>query len=75
MNQHQKLAIAALMRSKGDDTARARMVFRGFTDEQMQEQHGSSGKPERRYWQSTRTTTSVLMRQSAGCATLPYNAS
>ena len=44
MNEHQKLAIAALANAKGDDTARARAAFRGLSDEAMQEQHGMSGK-------------------------------
>ncbi|HYB97530.1 MAG TPA: hypothetical protein VEC57_00155 [Candidatus Limnocylindrales bacterium] len=44
MNDHQKLAIQALSYLKGDDTARARAAFRGMTPQQMQEEHGVSGR-------------------------------
>lgn len=44
MNTHQELAITALSVLRGDDTARARHAFARFTPEEMQEQHGRSGK-------------------------------
>ena len=45
MNEHQELAIHALGQMKGDDTARARAAFRGYTREQMEKkQYGQSGK-------------------------------
>lgn len=44
MNHHQQLIISALENMIGDDTHRARARFRNFTLEQMQEQHGESGK-------------------------------
>lgn len=44
MNDHKKLAIKALGYMMGDDLARARAAFRHYTPEQMQIQHGDSGK-------------------------------
>lgn len=44
MNEHQKLAISALSNMMGDNTERARAAFRNLTPEQMQEQHGQSGR-------------------------------
>jgi len=44
MNTHQQLAIQALQNMKGDDTYRARSAFRHMTLDQMDEQHGMSGK-------------------------------
>lgn len=44
MNPHQKLAIRALERMRGEDSARARAAFRGMTKEQMGEQFGESGQ-------------------------------
>ena len=44
MTTHKDLAINALRQMKGDDTARARAAFRGLTPEQMQQQHGQSGR-------------------------------
>ncbi len=38
------VTLAALTAYRGDDAARARREFRGLTPEQMQEQHGQSGK-------------------------------
>jgi hypothetical protein len=39
-----QLAMRALESYRGDDLYRARAAFRAFTPEQMQEQHGVSGK-------------------------------
>jgi len=44
MNEHKELAIRALGNMMGDNTARARAVFRNCTPEQMQEQYGQSGQ-------------------------------
>jgi hypothetical protein len=44
---HKDLAIRALQAAKGDDLLRARHAFKGFTPEQMEEQHGQSGKTRR----------------------------
>ena len=44
MNTHKELAIRALQNMKGDDTYRARAAFRYFSEAQMREQHGMSGK-------------------------------
>jgi len=44
MNQHQILAVRALESARGDDSARARAAFRGYSTEQMKQQHGQSGK-------------------------------
>ena len=44
MNEHQKIAIRALEKMKGDDTCRAERAFRGFSPGQMNQQHGQSGK-------------------------------
>jgi len=44
MNEHQKTAIQALDQMRGDDTYRAKSAFRHFTPQQMQEEHGNSGK-------------------------------
>lgn len=44
MNEYQKLIISALGNMIGDDTVRARAAFRNLTPEQMQEQHGQSGR-------------------------------
>jgi len=44
MNDHKELAIRALENMKGDDTFRARAAFCGFTQQEMQEEHGLSGK-------------------------------
>ena len=44
MNEHQELAIRALVALMGDDTARARADFSSRTSEQMQERYGQSGK-------------------------------
>jgi hypothetical protein len=38
------LAIRALSNMKGDDTARARAAFRRFSPEDMNKEHGESGK-------------------------------
>ena len=44
MNEHQDLAIRALVALMGDDTARARAAFSIRTAYQMHEQYGQSGK-------------------------------
>lgn len=44
MNDHQRTAIDALERSRGDDAQRARMAFRGMSHDQMNQQWGQSGK-------------------------------
>lgn len=44
MNDHKRLAVQALSNMKGDDTIRARMAFRHCTPQQMEEQHGASGR-------------------------------
>lgn len=44
MNAHQELAIQALQNMRGDDYSRAQRAFRDMTDEQMQQQHGESGR-------------------------------
>lgn len=44
MDVYKQLAIRALKRMKGDDLERARFAFKGFTPQQMQQQHGFSGK-------------------------------
>ena len=44
MNAHQDLAIRALQNMKGDDLCRAKRAFSGYTQREMQEQHGQGGK-------------------------------
>ena len=44
MNAHQDLAIRALQNMKGDDLYRAKRAFSGYTQREMQEQHGQGGK-------------------------------
>ena len=44
MNEHQKRAIRALESMKGDDIYRAEYAFRGMSQDQMNQQHGLSGK-------------------------------
>jgi hypothetical protein len=44
MEKHKALAIRALENLRGDDTARAERAFRGMTPEQMQAEHGQSGR-------------------------------
>lgn len=44
MNQHIQLAIKAIENYRGDDLARARFTFRGLTQDEMNEQHGESGR-------------------------------
>lgn len=44
MSQHLKTIEKALQQFKGDDAARARAAFSRCTPEQMQEQHGQSGR-------------------------------
>jgi len=44
VNDNKRLAVQALENMKGDDSYRARMAFRHCTPEQMQEQHGASGR-------------------------------
>lgn len=44
MNAHQNLAIQALGNMRGDDLYRTQCAFRRMTPEQMQEQHGESGR-------------------------------
>jgi len=41
---HKELAIRALSNLKGDDLAKARRAFSGLSHEEMQKQHGKSGK-------------------------------
>lgn len=41
---HKALALQALHQILGDDLIRARNAFRGMSVEQMQQQHGLSGK-------------------------------
>ena len=40
MNQHQELAIKALLDMRGDDLERAKIVFAQYTPEQMAEPRG-----------------------------------
>lgn len=42
--EHKALALRALHNMLGDDLIRARNAFRGMSVEQMQQQHGMSGK-------------------------------
>jgi len=44
MEQYKALAIHAVKSIQGDDLYRARAAFKYCTPEQMQEQHGQSGK-------------------------------
>ena len=44
MNAHKELAIRALERMMGDDTARAKAAYRNCTPEQMQQEYGQSGQ-------------------------------
>jgi hypothetical protein len=44
MNKHAETAIKALSMYLGDDFQRAQAAFKRFTPEQMQDQHGESGK-------------------------------
>lgn len=44
---HKELAIKALEMAKGDDFLRAKHAFWGLTNEQMEQQHGQSGKTRR----------------------------
>ena len=44
MNTHQTIAIQALGQMKGDDSARAKNRFAGYSHAQMQEHFGFSGK-------------------------------
>ena len=39
----QKFVIQCISQARGDDLARAKMAFKGFNTEQMQQQHGQSG--------------------------------
>lgn len=43
-NKHKELALKALIQMRGDDYYRASTFFQRKTPEQMQEQHGQSGK-------------------------------
>ncbi len=43
MEEYRQMAIRALENLKGDDSYRAKMAFRNFTPEQMQQEHGLSG--------------------------------
>jgi hypothetical protein len=47
MNEHQTRIIGLLEQSKGGDTARARVEFRNCTPQEMNQQHGMSGKTRR----------------------------
>ena len=42
--EHKKLALLGLYQLLGDDLIRARNAFRNCTPEQMEQQHGQSGK-------------------------------
>lgn len=44
MNQHKKLVLEALESYRGDNLPRALHAFRGFTTEELAEEHGHSGK-------------------------------
>ena len=44
MNPHAQLAIQALENMRGDDLARARLMFRGMDAEKMKQQYFQSGK-------------------------------
>lgn len=44
MNLHKTLAVRALENARGDDLYRATKAFEGFTAEEMQLEHGQSGK-------------------------------
>ena len=41
------IAITAVIRERGDDCQRAEMMFAGLSKEQMEQQHGASGKTRR----------------------------
>lgn len=44
MNEHQLLAIHALTNMRGDDHLRAQITFRNYSEADMQEEYGRSGK-------------------------------
>lgn len=44
MNKHQELAIRALENAMGDDLERATRSFSGMSYQEMQQEHGYSGK-------------------------------
>jgi hypothetical protein len=44
VNAHQSIAIQALEQMKGDDLARATLVFKDMTPAQMKGRYGMSGK-------------------------------
>ncbi len=44
MDNIKELILSAIEQSRGDDLCRAKRAFKGFTPEQMQEEHSCSGK-------------------------------
>lgn len=49
MNEYKEMAIRALQGQKGDDTYRARKAFSGLSEEEMNKEHGFSGKTRKEF--------------------------
>jgi hypothetical protein len=49
-DETKRVVLAALRAYKGDDHLRARHAFGRLSEEQLDEQHGQSGKTRRQIW-------------------------